>query len=113
MKRIALLVFCAVSGLAQSVSGTAGQTAPGNKTDDQADQTAAPKNRRGAAKRRVQSDAVTVPPVAARPTSPSDPTMPADPKTPTSPTAPRTPVKPTDPTRPEDPTKPTTPPPAI
>ncbi len=113
MNRIALIFVFAVSGFAQSVSGTAGQGAPGNKTDDQADRTAAPKNRRGAAKRRAPSDAVTVPPIAARPTTPTDPSMPADPKTPTSPTAPRTPVKPTDPTRPEDPTKPTVPPPVI
>ena len=118
MNRIVLIFLLSVSALstpasAQSAPGTAGQSAPGNKTDDQADRTSKPKNRTGARKRRVQSDPITVPPIAAHPTTPTDPAMPSDPKTPTSPTAPRTPIKPTDPTRPEDPTKPTVPPPVI
>jgi len=110
MKCTVLAIFFTVSAFGQSVSGTAGQSAPGNKTDDQQGQTAKPKDNRGRRSDRKRSDATTVPPATTR-TTPMDPSMPSDPKTPTSPTAPRTPVKPVDPTRPEDPTKPSNPPP--
>ncbi len=114
MKRTSLLFVLALSALGQSVSGTAGQSAPGNKSDDQADKTATPKGRRNRnTNRRDRSDTTTVPPVSGERTTPLDPSMPTDPKTPTNPTVPRTPIKPTDPTRPEDPTKPTVPPPVV
>ena len=108
MRRIAVVLLLTGTLYGQSVSGTAGQSAPGNKTDDQQNNTAKPKGNRN--RNNGRSDATTVPPANTR-TSPMDPSMPSDPKTPISPTAPRTPVKPTDPTRPEDPTKPVNPPP--